>query len=213
MKRTSLETWNIVGPVLLKKYKHTETFLDFENIFQLLIAVILSAQTTDEAVNRATEVLFRKYKTPKALAEADIRDVEKIIHSLGYYRTKARYIIETAQMIVRDFGGRVPTDEKSLRTLRGVGRKTAVVVLSNTVDENIGIPVDTHVIRFAHRFDLSLAKNPDTIETDLKKIIPKKLWKRASYAMKEYGRKEGKALGYRKEIDPLVIALEHHERS
>lgn len=213
MKRTPEETWGIVGPVLLKKYKRTKTFLDFENIFQLLIAVILSAQTTDEAVNKVTAVLFKKYKTPQALARADVRDVEKIIHSLGYYRTKARYIVETAQILLRDFHGKVPTDEKSLRTLRGVGRKTAVVVLSNTVDANIGIPVDTHVIRFAHRFGLSRAKNPDTIETDLKRIIPKKLWKRASYAMKEYGRKEGKALGYRKEIDPLVIALEQYERS
>ncbi len=210
MKRTPEETWNIVGPVLLATYKRTKTFLDYDSIFQLLIAVILSAQTTDEAVNKVTAVLFKKYKTPKALAEADVRDVEKIIHSLGYYHTKARYIVETARMIVNDHGGKVPTDEPSLRTLRGVGRKTAVVVLSNTVDVNVGIPVDTHVIRFARRFDLSRAKNPDTIEKDLAKIIPRTLWKRASYAMKEYGRKEGKALGYKKDLDPLVQALQRH---
>jgi endonuclease-3 len=212
MKRTPEETWGIVGPVLLARYKRSKTFLDYKTIFQLLIAVILSAQTTDEAVNKVTAVLFKKYKTPKALAQADIRDVEKIIHSLGYYHTKSRYIIETARMVVENFGGKVPTDEPSLRTLRGVGRKTAVVVLSNTVDPNIGIPVDTHVIRFAKRFDLSRAKNPDTIEKDLKHIIARAEWKRASYAMKEYGRKEGKAAGYKKERDPLIEALEKHAK-
>ena len=205
--RQAQKTWAAIWPVLTKTYTRTKTYLDHRNAWELLIAVILSAQTTDEGVNKVTKKLFAAYPTTKKLADAPLADIAKIITSVGYFNTKARYIKETSRRIVADFKGSVPLDEEVLRRLPGVGRKTAVVVLSHLGDTNFGIPVDTHVIRFAHRFKLSQSKNPDQIERDLQAIIPKKDWKRAAYAIKDYGRKEGKARGYHPEEDPLVQAL------
>jgi endonuclease-3 len=204
---TPQQTWQKIWPVLNKTYKRTKTYLDHTNAFELLVAVILSAQMTDEGVNKATVTLFKKYPTPKKLAGASIGEIAKSIKSINYYNAKSKYIKGTAQLLVKNFKGQVPRDEASLLTLPGVGRKTAVVVLSHLGDTNFGIPVDTHVIRFAHRFKLSQSKNPDRIEKDLQKIIPKPNWKRAAYAMKDYGRKEGRARGYKKEHDPLWQTL------
>ena len=206
------ETWSIIWPVLNKHYKRTATFLDHKNIWQLLIAVILSAQTTDDGVNKITPELFKKYPAPKDLAQAPIADILKIIRRVGYFNAKARYIKQTAEKVLHDFKGKVPGDEASLRTLPGVGRKTAVVVLSNGFGKDVGIAVDTHVIRFAHRFNLSHSTNADVIERELKEIIPQKYWKRAGYAIKEYGRKQGKARGYIKESDPLWQALQKYDK-
>lgn len=195
--------WKAIWPTLLKHYKRTETFLNYKTHFQLLIAVIMSAQTTDDGVNKITPLLWKKYPKPADLGNADPRDVEKIIRPVGYYRAKTRYIIKTAQMIVQDFKGVVPNDEKLLRTLPGVGRKTAVAVLTNAFDINIGIPVDTHVIRFVKRFHLSRSTNPDQIERELTAIIPKKYWRDAGYAIKQYGHNEGKARGWKPDNDPV----------
>jgi endonuclease-3 len=208
MKRTPQQTWDLLWPILNTTYKRTKTYLDHRNPFELLIAVILSAQTTDEGVNIATKELFKKYPTPKKLAQAPLGDIARIIRRVGYYNTKARYIKSTAERLMTDFKGRVPLDEENLRTLPGVGRKTAVVVLSHLGQKNFGIPVDTHVIRFAKRFALSPSNNPDQIERDLQKLIPQKHWKRAAYAIKDYGRKEGKARGYQKQHDPLWRVLQ-----
>ncbi len=182
--------------------------MDHANAFELLIAVILSAQMTDEGVNKATVGLFKKYPTPEKLAKAPVRDIAKVIKGINYFNAKSRYIKATAEILVKNFKGKVPRDEESLLTLPGVGRKTAVVVLSHLGDKNFGIPVDTHVIRFAHRFGLSKSKNPDHIERDLQVIIPKTNWKRAAYAIKDYGRKEGKARGYDKNNDPVWQAIQ-----
>jgi endonuclease-3 len=208
---TPADKWNVISPVLLKRYKRDATFLDFKNPFELLIAVILSAQTTDDGVNKITPVLFKKYPTPKKLATAPLADLEKILHPVGYYRAKARYIKRTAEIVVKEFKSVVPPDETKLRTLPGVGRKTAVAVLSNAFGMNIGIPVDTHVIRFVKRFGISKSKNPDVIERELLEIIPKKDWRRAGYAIKEYGRKEGKARPYNPNVDPVMQALKKYE--
>jgi len=202
------EIWSTIWPVLNKRYKRTATFLDHKNIWQLLIAVIMSAQTTDEGVNKVTPILFKKYPKPQDLAKAPVLDIAKIIHRVGYYNAKAKNIKETARIIVEKFNGKVPDNEVDLRSLPGVGRKTAVVVLSNGFGHDVGIAVDTHVIRFVHRFGLSHSHNPDIIERELKEIIPKKYWKRAGYAIKEYGRKEGKARGYIKENDPIWQAYQ-----
>lgn len=204
--------WKSLWPVLEKHYKREKTFLNHNNVWELLIAVILSAQTTDNGVNKITPALFKKYPTPQHLMNADVQDVSKIIHSIGHYNAKARYIQATAARIVQEFDGHVPNDEASLRTLPGVGRKTAVVVLANGFNQHVGIAVDTHVIRFAHRFGLSDHKNPDKIERDLVQVIPQYLWTRASYAIKEYGRKEGKAAGYKEELDPLWKAFIQHQK-
>ncbi len=205
--KNSLETWQKIWPVLNSRYKRTKTYLDHKNAFELLIAVILSAQMTDEGVNKATVGLFKKYPTPEKLAKAPVGNIAQVVKGINYFNAKSRYIKATAEILVKNFKGKVPRDEESLLTLPGVGRKTAVVVLSHLGDKNFGIPVDTHVIRFAHRFGLSKSKNPDQIEKDLQKIIPKANWKRAAYAIKDYGRKEGKARGYDKNNDPVWQAL------
>lgn len=197
------ETWQKIWPVLNSHYKRTKTYLDHTNAFELLIAVILSAQMTDEGVNKTTKDLFKKYGTPEKLAKAPVGDIANAIKGINYFNAKSRYIKAIAQLLVKNFNGNIPRDEASLLTLPGVGRKTAVVVLSHLSDKNFGIPVDTHVIRFAHRFELSKSKNPNQIEKDLQTIIPKEHWKRAAYAIKDYGRKEGKARGYDKTKDPV----------
>lgn len=206
------EIWKCIQPILFKLYTREKTFLEYRTLFELLIAVILSAQTTDEAVNNVTKKLFSLYDTPAKLAYAPRTAIEKIIYPLGYYKSKSNYIQQTARMFVEDYKEIFPHTETALRRFKGVGRKTAVVVLSNGMGYNIGIPVDTHVIRFARRFGLSKGKNAERIEEDLCTIIDRKYWKKAGYAIKEYGRKEGKARGYNKEKDPLVIALHTYEQ-
>ncbi len=201
------EIWKTISFVLLKKYKRDKTFLDYTTSWELLVAVILSAQTTDELVNKITPALFKKYPTPKKLATASLLDIQKYVQRVNYFRMKAGYLKKTAEKIVKNFGGAVPLDIEKLQTLSGVGRKTAIAVMTNLASEPYGIPVDTHVIRFVKRFGLSIHTDPNKIEQDLLKIIPKKDWKRAGYAIKEYGRKEGKARGYKKEKDPLVKVL------
>lgn len=201
------EIWSRISPILLKQYKRDKTFLDYRNPWELLVAVILSAQTTDDLVNKITPALFKKYPTPEKLAKAPLADIQTLVQKVNYFRMKAGYLKKTAEKVVKDFNGKVPLDIDHLQTLSGVGRKTAVAVMTNLAPEPHGIPVDTHVIRFVHRFKLSQHRDASKIEQDLLKIIPKKDWKRAGYAIKEYGRKEGKARGYKKEEDPLVKVL------
>lgn len=203
------DIWRKIGPTLLKQYRRDKTFLDYANPWQLSVAVTLSAQTTDEGVNKVTPLLFKTFPTPEALARSPIEKIEKIISSLGFYRVKAKYIKAAAQVVVNDFKGVIPHDPDLIQKMPGIGRKGAIAVISNAYPKyaNIGIPVDTHVIRFVKRFGLTRATNPSKIEQDLLQIIPKKDWKRAGYAIKEYGRKEGKARGYKQELDPLVQIL------
>lgn len=204
MKKSSpQEIWNTISPLLLKKYERTGTFLDYQNEWQLLVAVILSAQTTDDLVNKITPALFKKFGTIKKMATASPNEVYELVKKVNYGNAKTNYLITTANLILKNFKGKVPLNETDLQTLAGVGRKTAVAVLSNLFDEQVGIAVDTHVIRFATRFQLTNEIDPSKIEQDLLKIIPKQDWKKASYAIKQYGRQEGKARGYKQEADPL----------
>ncbi len=200
--------WKKIGPVLLRNYRRDQTFLNYKNPWELSVAVTLSAQTTDEAVNRATPALFNAFPTPEKLAKAPIGKIEEKIKTLGFFRSKAKYIKAAAMILVKEFKGVVPHDPALIQKLPGIGRKGAIAVISNAYPKyaNIGIPVDTHVIRFAKRFNLTKATDPSKIEQDLLQIIPKKDWKRAGYAIKEYGRKEGRATGYKKEMDPLEKA-------
>lgn len=207
MDRTPLETWKILWPVLGRRYKRDKTFLDYRTPWELLVAVILSAQTTDELVNKVTPGIFAALPTVQDMAKAPIGKISKLISSVNYYNAKSRYLSATAKALLTKYGGEVPLDETKLRELPGVGRKTAIAVLTNLMDQPFGIPVDTHVIRFAHRFGLSAAKDASKIEQDLLKIVPKKDWKRAGYAIKEYGRKEGRARNYKPEEDPVWKAV------
>ena len=201
----SKEIWECIGPVLFKKYKRDKTFLDYTNPFELLIAVILSAQTTDELVNKITPALFAKYGTSAKMAKAKVEDLQVLVQKVNYNHVKAGYIQKTAKILVENFGGSVPLDVEQLQTLSGVGRKTAIAVMTNLSDTPYGIPVDTHVLRFVKRFNLTKETDASKVEQDLLQIIPKKDWKRAGYAIKEYGRKEGKARPYKPELDPLMI--------
>lgn len=211
MNKTSLqkrkEVWNKLWSVLNRRYKRDQTFLNYRTPWELTVAVILSAQTTDDGVNRITPALFDRFPTPQNFADASVVEIEKYVKTLGYYRSKAKYLKRSAQILIDEFDGVVPDDEVELQKLSGVGRKSAVAIISNAYNKNIGIPVDTHVIRFVKRFKLSEKRDPNKIEQELLQIIPKKNWKRAGYAIKEYGRKEGRARGYKPELDPLVQAL------
>jgi endonuclease-3 len=144
--------------------------------FQVLISTILSAQTTDRSVDAVAPTLFSRFPTPQSLAGADIGEIEAIIHSTGFFHTKARHIIGTARALVRDFGGEVPRTMEKLLTLPGVGRKTANIVLAHAFHIHEGIAVDTHVKRIAGRIGLSDETDPDRIEQDLTALYPRDLW-------------------------------------
>jgi len=174
--------------ILKKEYPHAKTELKHSNPFELLIATILSAQTKDTTINKITPILFKKYPTPQKLAEADINDVEKIIKPTGFYKIKAKNIIETSKILVEKFGGKVPDNMEDLLKLKGVARKTANVVLSNAFNKNEGIVVDTHVKRISYRIGLSDNKDPLKIEQDLMKIFDKDDWSFISNALVLHGR-------------------------
>jgi endonuclease-3 len=146
--------------------------LDFEDGYQLLVATILSAQSTDELVNKVTPALFEKYPTPADLAGAEPAEVEALVHSTGFYRQKTRNIMAMAQKLVADFGGEVPQTLDEMTTLPGVARKTANVVLGQAYRINSGFTVDTHVKRLAGRLGLSANTDPVKIERDLMEVLP-----------------------------------------
>lgn len=162
--------------------------LHHKNAWELLCAVILSAQCTDARVNTITPYLFEKYPTPYALAAADIKEVEKIIHSAGFYHSKALSLIETSKRICEVYGGEVPQTMKDLLSLRGVARKTANVMLGDYFKKPEGIVVDTHVKRLAFRLGLTRQTDPVKIEQDLMKQIPYEHWGWFSLALILHGR-------------------------
>lgn len=162
--------------ILEKKYGKVEPFLNHKNTFQFLIAVILSAQTTDLMVNKITPKLFEKYRTAKDLKKANQEKVEEIIRSVNYHKTKAKNIIETARKIDEDFNGQVPRTMENLLKLNGVGRKVANVIMADEFLEAEGIVVDTHVKRVSFRIGWTKALTPEKVEKDLIKIIPHYAW-------------------------------------
>ena len=158
---------------LNRRYGPVECFLDHENPFRLLIAVLLSAQTTDAQVNKVTPRLFAQWPTPETMAGASVADVADTIKSLGFYKSKAKHAVEAAQMIVTDYDGEVPADMKELVKLPGVGRKTANVIQS-VVFNKAAMAVDTHVFRVSHRLGLvsDACTTPFSVEKELVKNIP-----------------------------------------
>lgn len=164
---------------LERAYPNARTSLNYSNPFELLVATILSAQCTDETVNKVTPVLFERYPTPEALASADPSDVERIIRPTGFFRQKTKSIIGCGRKIVEDFGGEVPRTLGELTTLPGVARKTANVVLANCwpyPGSDHGIFVDTHIRRVSQRLALTDQDDPVRIEQDLMKLLPKRAW-------------------------------------
>lgn len=162
--------------------------LRHQNAFQLAIATILSAQCTDERVNIVTQGLFKKYRTPRAFAEADPAELELDVRPTGFYRNKARSIIGFAKAVVEQFGGEVPRDLDVLVTLPGIGRKTANVILGTAYGIAAGVVVDTHVGRLARRMGLTEHDDPEKVERDLMDVLPSEQWIAFSHAMIWHGR-------------------------
>ncbi len=174
---------------LRRTYPNPVIALEFTTPLQLLVAVILSAQCTDVRVNIVTKELFRKYRTAKEFANANRLELEQEIHSTGFYKSKAKNIISCCQTLIERYGGEVPQTMKELTALAGVGRKTANCVLGGCFNIPSGIVVDTHVRRLANRLGLTDQDDPEKIEADLMKFIPKKDWIHFGNALIQHGRK------------------------
>ncbi len=178
--------------ILEQTYPHAVTALEYRNEYELLVAVILSAQCTDARVNMTTPKLFAKYPTPKELARARQPEVEKIVKSCGFFRMKAKNVIACARDLVERFGGAVPHEREALESLAGVGRKTASVVMAAAFRE-AALAVDTHVFRVAHRLGLTLGKTPRDVEGDLTALLPESKWGDATHWLILHGRAVCKA--------------------
>lgn len=174
--------------ILKKTYPDAKCSLDFTTPFEMLVAVILSAQCTDERVNKTTPSLFAKYSTPEDFANIDILELENLIHPCGFYKNKAKNIKATAQIIVDKYNGEVPQTMEQLMQLPGVGRKTANVVMLEAFDKPQGIAVDTHCKRIANKIGLSSQKEPEKIEKDLLSLIPSKYYKDVNHVFIWHGR-------------------------
>lgn len=170
-------------------FPQAQCALRHQNAFQLLVATILSAQCTDERVNKVTPELFRKFPTPQDFAVLRQPELEREIRSTGFFRNKAKNIIGAATKIVKDFGGKVPQTMDDLLTLPGVARKTANVVLGTAFGIASGVVVDTHVFRITHRLKLSSQKTPEKVEQDLIKLVPQDRWISFGHQVIWFGRK------------------------
>ena len=173
---------------LLRHYPTPDTELVYRSPFELLIATVLSAQSTDKRVNETTPTLFARFPDAAALAAADPADVEPLIHATGFFRVKARAIITLSQRLVQDHAGQVPADMDVLTTLPGVGRKTANVVLGHALGVP-GLPVDRHVLRVTERIGLTHETTPEAVERDLCEAVPAADWTRMSDALILHGRR------------------------
>lgn len=173
---------------LKKAYPDATTELNWRNPFELLIATILSAQTTDKKVNEVMPTLFAEFPDAYSLANADLKRVEQIVKPLGYYRQKAKTIVSTAKALVERFNGEVPQSMDNMLQLPGVGRKTAAIVLGTAYGVQEGIAVDTHVQRLSQRLGLTKNKQPEKIEQDLMAIVPQKEWSWFGHALTLHGR-------------------------
>ena len=174
--------------VLSEVYAGARPALQYETAYELLVAVILSAQCTDERVNKVTAELFKEHATPEAMLTLSQEELEKYIFSCGLYRSKAAHILSASRDIIEKFGGKVPEDFKSLRSLAGVGQKTANVVSSVWFDKD-AIAVDTHVFRVSNRLGLADANTPLKTEEQLKEAIPQKNWSEAHHWLIWHGRR------------------------
>ena len=174
--------------VLTKSYPNVRCELDFKNPFQLLVATVLSAQCTDKRVNQTTPALFKKYKSIKKMAKADLSDIERLVKSTGFFRAKAKNVKLLSEKIMNDFEGQVPERLEDLITLPGVGRKTANVVLGHAFNTP-GITVDTHFGRLSRRFGWSKSNDPVKVEFEVGDLIPQKEWTNLSQRLIWHGRR------------------------
>jgi endonuclease-3 len=174
--------------ILEREYPEARIALDFSNSLELLVATILAAQCTDERVNQVTKALFKKYRSAKDYAQADLGTLEEEIHSTGFYKAKARAIIGMAKELVAKHGGQVPETVEELVALPGVGRKTANVVLGNAFGQP-AIAVDTHVFRVSQRLGLAKSEEPEKVHDQLCRVIPKANWTGFTHLLTTHGRR------------------------
>jgi endonuclease III len=178
-----------IAEELARMYPDAKCALNFRNAFELLVATILSAQCTDEVVNRVTPALFKRYPNAQALAKADQAELEELIRPTGFFRTKAKNLIAMAKGLVERHGGKVPRDLDALIALPGVGRKTANVVLGTAYGIPSGIVVDTHVKRIVYRLGLTRHTDPGKIEQELMNLLDQKEWIMFSHRLITHGRR------------------------
>lgn len=189
---------------LKKLFPHAGIELDYKTPWQLMVAVQLSAQCTDKMVNKITASLFKKYKSLDDYVKADPKEFAQDIKSSGFYQNKTKNILGAAKIVKAQYGGRVPKTMEEMLKLPGVARKTATVVLKEAYGITAGITVDTHVMRFVQRYDLSDYKDPVRIEKDLMQLVPKAEWGSIVHRIIHYGRYVAPARKYDTAKDPLV---------
>lgn len=200
--KTKKEAIEIVK-ILKEYYPDATCSLDFTTPFEMVIAVMLSAQCTDERVNKTTPLLFSKYNTPKALANVDIGELEEIIHPCGFYKNKSKNIKLCSQKLLDDYNGIVPNNMEDLQKLPGVGRKSANVIMLEAFDNPMGIAVDTHARRISNKLGLSKQTDPEKIEQDLLSKIPKEYYKDINHLLVWHGRNVCIARNPKCEICPV----------
>lgn len=186
--KTKKETEEIIK-ILKEYYPDATCSLDFTTPFEMMVAVMLSAQCTDERVNKTTPSLFEKYNTPEKVANADIGEIEKIIHPCGFYKNKAKNLIACSKMLLEKYNGIVPENMEDLISLPGVGRKSANVIMLEAFKNPQGIAVDTHARRISNKIGLSFKTDPEKIEEDLLKRIDKKYYYDVNHLLVWHGRK------------------------
>ncbi|MFN4767228.1 MAG: endonuclease III [Ignavibacteria bacterium] len=187
-KLKKLERMQTVLTLLKKEYPHAECALTYSTPFQLLIATILSAQCTDARVNIVTPILFSAYPDAYVMSKAKLSDIEKIIHSTGFYKAKAKNILACSKQIINHFNGELPLSIEELTTLPGVGRKTANVLLGNAFGMNVGITVDTHVTRIMNLLKFVQSKDAVKIEMSLIPLVPQDDWTVFTHVIIQHGR-------------------------
>jgi len=187
-KKPTVEYARQIYRRLIEHYPDAHCALDFKSPFQLLVATILSAQCTDKRVNMVTPALFKKYKTPKAMSEANPEELEEMIKSTGFFRNKTKSLLGMSTAVAEQHGGKIPDEMDALVKLPGVGRKTANVVLGNAFDKNEGVVVDTHVGRVSGRLGLTKNTDPVKVEQDLMQLFPRENWTLLSHLFIEHGR-------------------------
>lgn len=185
--KTKKETTEILN-ILRNHYPEATCSLDFKSPFQMVIAVMLSAQCTDERVNKTTPLLFKDYGTPEKMAKMDIKELENIIHPCGFYKNKAKNALACSQVLVEKYNSIVPNNMEDLMSLPGVGRKSANVIMLEAFGDAQGIAVDTHARRISNKIGFSSKAEPEKIEQDLLKQFPKEDWKDVNHLFVWHGR-------------------------
>ncbi|MDD4375758.1 MAG: endonuclease III [Clostridia bacterium] len=174
--------------ILEKEYKGATCGLDYNNVFELLVALILAAQCTDLRVNKIRPILFNRFKNVYEMAKAEPKEISKIIHSCGFYNNKTKSILGASNIIVSKYNGKVPGNMEDLTTLPGIGRKSSNIILQECFNVSVGIAVDTHVSRISKRLGLTTSTNPIIIERDLMEKLEKNLWNKINHILVYHGR-------------------------